>query len=122
MVKTNDPRRPNLRLTLFGRVEKFASIEPGFVYFRGEAGDVEAVELEVTPNSIAGFRITGVAADKPHLFSATLVEPCTKDNAPCRIRVINRRMDAGKYIGVIRVKTDSRIQPSFAIVVRANLS
>ncbi len=122
MVKTNDPRRPNLRLTLFGRVEKFASVEPRFVYFRGEAEDVEAIEIEVTPNSISGFRITGVAADKPHLFTAELVDVCKKENSPCRIRVINRRTDAGKYNGVIHVKTDSRVQPSFAIVVRANLS
>lgn len=121
-MKTNDPRRPDLRLTLSGRVEKFAAVEPRFVYFRGEAEDVEPVELEVTPNSIAGFRITGVVADKPHLFSAELVEPCSEENSPCRIRVINRRTDAGKYIGVIHIKTDSRIQPSFAIVVRANLS
>lgn len=121
-MKTNDPRRPDFRLTLSGRVERFASIEPGFVYFRGEAEELEAVELEVTPNSTTGFRITRVVADKPHLFSAELIEPCRQENTPCRIRVINRKKDAGKYVGVIKVITDSRVQPSFAIVVRANLS
>jgi len=122
VVKTNDPRRPDFRLTLSGWVERFASIEPGFVYFRGEAKDVEAVELEVTPNSTDGFHITRVVADKPHLFSAELIEPCKQENAPCRIRVTNRQKNAGKYVGVIKVTTDSMVQPSFIIVVRANLS
>ncbi len=122
VVKTNDPRRPDFRLILSGRVERFASIEPGFVYFKGEAKDVEAVELEVTPNSTAGFRITRIVAAKPHLFTAELVEPCDGENGSCRIRVTNRKKGAGTYVDVIKIMTDSRVQPSFVIVVRANLS
>lgn len=122
VVKTNDPRRPDFRLTLAGRVERFASIEPGFVYFKGKVEELEAVELEVTPNSTAGFRITDIVADKPRLFTAELLEPCNQENASCRIRVTNRQKNAGKYVGVIKVTTDSRVQPSFIIVVRANLS
>lgn len=121
MVRTNDPRRPEIRLTLSGNVEKFASVEPGFVYFRGEAGEVKPIELEITPNSITGFRIVEVVTDKSGQFTAELIKPCDEKNTSCRIRVTNMVENQGRYIGVIHVKTDSKIQSSFPIVVRAKI-
>ena len=61
-VFSNDPRRPQLLLTVAGSVEPFADIHPERIILRGYKDQPIRRELVVTPRAAYPFTVTEVTA------------------------------------------------------------
>lgn len=114
-VRTNDPEHPDIRLSISGKVEKFASIEPGRVVLRGYPGEKVTTTLAITPTEKYPFRILKSYANK------SLEEKIDFDleQKPDRyyLTVKNKFPGKGNYRGSIYLKTDSKIKPEIRIRV-----
>jgi len=120
-VRTNDPKRPNVKIQVFGRVEPFVFIRPGVVHLIGSAGGDITVPVRIIPEKKYAFSITGV-----HLLRGRYVEyRLKKIRAAGRpgylLTVKNRRKTKGRYSDVISLKTTSPIRPEIKITVYGNI-
>ena len=62
--KTNDPLCPMFEVVIAGKIEKFAKIHPRIVRLNGIAGVPLVADVQITPNDIAPFKITGLQTKK----------------------------------------------------------
>ena len=112
-VQTNDPKHPEIRLSISGKVEKFALIEPGRLVLRGHPGEKSHATVLITPMEKYPFRITKSFADGSlkEKIDFTLEQNADKY---C-LTVTNKFMERGNYRGIIFLKTDSKVKPEIPI-------
>jgi len=114
---TNDPKQPNINLTISGKVNNFADIKPKFVRFNGEAGEKLALDVSITEEAEYPFIIKKVKAKNNQFIKFTLSEPAKGTPKKYLLHVENTKKDPGRYADAIEIQTDSKIQPVITIGV-----
>lgn len=116
-IRTNDPNRPWIEVSLTGMVEKFAEIRPERVQFAGAAGKPLFAEVEIIPRADLPFIIGEIKAKSGKFIKYELTQRCADGNNRCVIRVENTRREKGRYIDTLHVLTDSKIRPYIPIYI-----
>jgi hypothetical protein len=119
-VSTNDPAQPAIRLTLTGRVDPFARIEPTHVTLEGHPGDAVTARAVITPNPAYPFRITAVRPDER--LGGSIAVRLDRQREGYVVMVENRQSHAGQYRGRIILDTDSTLKPRLIVYVIGRIS
>lgn len=116
-VFSNDPKRPQLMLTVAGSVEHFADIRPERIILRGYSGQTIRQELVVTPRAAYPFKITAVTAKNGVHIRYEMREEETPEGRSYVVVVENTREAPGKYFDTLFMSTDSPLKPKIPIHV-----
>lgn len=115
--KTNDPLYPMLKVVVAGKIEKFAKIHPRIVRLNGIAGVPLVADVQITPNDIDPFKISGVQTKKNGLIRVEPFKLCSAVDKSCFFRIENLKATSGRYADTIIIRTNSSIKPDFPIHV-----
>ncbi len=118
-VTTNDPKHPEVRLHLNGKVAQFARIDPRHILLRGHAGDALAGEAVITPSEKYPFKIVKTTLDKK-LVGNISVDLSEKEGV-YHVAVRNLAKTRTYYGGNIVFATDSKVRPQLSIHVTGRL-
>jgi len=121
-VFTNDPRHPQLMLSVAGRVERFADIHPERVILRGNGGMAIRQEVVVTPLAGHPFKVTGVKAKNGANIRFEMHEKDTPEGKSYVISVENTKTTPGKYYDNLLISTDSKLKPILPIHVYGTIA
>lgn len=116
-IRTNDPNRPKISVTVTGTVEKFAEIRPERVQLAGPAGQKLFADVEILPRKDYPFVIKDIKVKNGEFIKYEVVRSCTNGNAGCTLRVENTRKEKGHYVDVLYVDTGSKLHPTIAIYI-----
>jgi len=121
-VFSNDPKRPQLLLTVAGMVEVFADIHPERIILRGNSGQPMRQELVVTPRSGYPFKVTEVSAKNGINIQYELKEQETPEGKSYIVTVENTKTSPGKYYDTLLLSTDSQLKPKIPIHVYGTIA
>jgi len=121
LVHTNDPRSPELKLSIAGKVEAVVTINPPRIVLQGVAGQVLAQSLIIMPRKEYSFRIIETRANNGKNFRYDLKQIEAGDRPYYLLTVENLRQEKGRYSGSIMMKTDSKFKPRLHISVQGNI-
>jgi hypothetical protein len=116
-VVSNDPKRPQLLLTVAGAVEVFATIHPQRVILRGSKGQTMRQELVVTPRTEYPFKITGINAKNGINIQYEMRTQETPEGPAYIIVVENTKTSPGRYYDTLLLSTDSELKPKIPVHV-----
>jgi hypothetical protein len=121
-VYTNDPKKPQVRLEVTGKVDAYLTVAPRYVRFIGKIDQPLQQSIKITP--LAGHPVTikEVRIQQPenlHFQLKPLGDPPSQ--AGYELIVENARQEAGNYQDLITILTDSKEKPSITIPVYARL-
>jgi hypothetical protein len=120
-VESNDPQNPHLRLVLKGKVKRYISSEPEYVYFASiQASTGASQRVHVFSNQDAPFRIARLTCSAPEI-GVSDVRRSAKGGYEFEVTV---RPDLlpGAICGEVVVETDSSRQPRLVIRVFGNVA
>jgi len=120
-IITNDPKRPKIKLTITGNVEKFVTITPPRVQLMGPPGQPLTASLNIIPEKKYAFKIIGAKAEKGEHITVSVREEKRSEGTGYVLTVQNLKKDKGRYVDTIILKTTSRIQPTIKIQVYGNI-
>ena len=115
MVYTNDPKQPQITLQISGDVENFVSIRPAYVRLTGAVGQQIKVPVTIIPEEKYPFKILNAQATKGTDIRYELTERPLAQGKGYTLLVENLKKEKGRYHDVIRLQTDSQIQPEIDI-------
>lgn len=121
-VLTNDPHHPCQTLIFSGAVDRFVTISPKVVRFIGDVGKTLKQDVRIVPEEKYPFKIISVRADKGQRIRFEL-QPSSGESADEKgytLTVEDHTNRKGRYRDMIRLQTDSDIQPVIAIRVYGN--
>lgn len=121
-VFSNDPKRPQLMLTVAGAVEPFADIHPERIILRGNSGQPMRQELVVKPRANYPFKITEVNAKNGVNIQYELKEQETPEGKSYIVTVENTKTSPGKYYDTLLLSTDSQLKPKIPIHVYGTIA
>ena len=121
-VFSNDPKRPQLVLSVAGAVEVFADIKPGRIILRGSSGQVMRQEIVVTPRAGYPFKLTEVTAKNGVNIRYEMREQETPEGKSYVVVVENTRTKPGKYYDTLLLSTDSKLKPKIPIHVYGTIA
>jgi hypothetical protein len=121
-VFTNDPRHPQLMLSVAGRVEQFADIHPERIILRGTGDLTIRQELVVTPRASYPFKVTAVRAKNGTNIRFEMHEKDTPEGKSYIISVENTKTTPGKYYDNLLLSTDSKLKPILPIHVYGTIA
>jgi len=121
LVHTNDPRFPELNLSIAGNVQEVVSINPRRVVLQGGADQVLTQSVIIMPRKEYSFRIVETQANQNKNFRYDLKQINSADRSYYLLKVENLRQKQGRYSGVIVMKTDSELKPNLTISVMGNI-
>jgi len=121
-VYSNDPRRPQLLLTVTGSVEVFADIQPERIILRGNGNQTIRQELVVTPRANYPFKVTGIKAKTGNNIRFDMHEQATPDGKAYVVSVENTKTTPGKYYDTLLIETDSKLKPTVPIHVYGTIA
>jgi len=121
LVHTNDPRFPELSLSIAGKVQEVVSINPRRVVLQGVADQVLTRSVVIMPRKEYSFRIIETQANHNKNFRYDLKQVNTADRSYYLLTVENLRRKNGRYSGVIVMKTDSEFKPNLTVSVMGNI-
>ena len=107
-----------MNLIISGRVEQIVKLQPAMALLRGEAGSDIEVKVLILPEKKYPFKIVGEQATNGENFRYDLKEI---DGGGYALTVANLKKNAGRYHGLIRLKTDSRLKPEIAVTVSGDI-
>ncbi len=116
-IQTNDPDQPWHQVVVTGRVEKFVEIRPERVLLKGPAGENFFEDIEIIPRKQHPFTILEVVARYGKNIDYKLMERCSDGKDRCVLRVQNTSREKGRYVDVLKLRTDSDIHPTINIYV-----
>ncbi len=116
-VHTNDQKRPTLRLTVSGPVERFVKISPSRVVLNGDTETVISRRVEILLEEKFPFKILDAKARKGENIRFELSELTGTDPKGYQLSVENLKKSKGRYFDQIILKTDSEIKPEIHISV-----
>lgn len=116
-VFSNDPKRPQVMLTVAGSVEPFADIQPDRIVLQGYGGQSIRRELVVRPRSAYPFTITEVTAKYGDNIKYEWHVQETPEGRTYTVTVENTKATPGKYYDTLFLSTDSAIKPKIPIHV-----
>jgi hypothetical protein len=121
VVYTNDPRSPELKLTIAGKVEEVVTINPRRVVFQGAAGQPLTRTVVIMPRKGYPFKVIDTQTDKPNNFRYDLKQVDGGGNSYYLLTVENLRQKKGRYSGYIIMKTDSKFIPKLYVAVTGHI-
>jgi hypothetical protein len=116
-VKTNDPNKPSLYLTILGHVDKFVTIVPKRITLRGLAGNRILETVKVIPEKKYPFNIVGHNLRHGNNIRYEIEQVERSEGIEYVLTVENLKKEKGNYYNIISLKTDSKIQPLINIRV-----
>lgn len=116
-IKTNDPSRTWLNLSITGLVEKFVDINPPRVSFRGPVGTSMKARIVIVPKEKYPFKITGSRTRQAKYIKFELSEQIRADKLQYVLAVENIWRGRGRFADVIYLDTDSKIRPLIQVPV-----
>ena len=117
VVSTNDPKQPEVNLTIGGKVKKFAGITPKFARLEGKVGETLEQDITIMPQPDLPFKIKKIKAKKGKFINFFLIEPEEKTPIKFILHVENTRSKAGRYADYIQLTTDSKIKRTLNVGV-----
>ena len=121
-VVSNDPKRPQLLLTVEGSVEVFADIHPERIILRGDGERPIRQELVVTPRAAYPFKVTEVKSKNGVNIRHELREHTTPEGIAFVITVENTKTTPGKYYDTLLIATDSPLKPTIPVHVYGTIA
>jgi len=121
VVHTNDADHPKLYLTVFGFVEKFASIKPERIFLNGYANIDLAITVTIIPEKKYPFNVLGTSAVNGDNISIKLDKKNDQKFTEYVLTVKNTAKVKGKYFDSVIIKTDNKIHPDIRIPVLGNI-
>ncbi|MBW2117488.1 MAG: hypothetical protein JRH09_06145 [Deltaproteobacteria bacterium] len=121
VVRTNDPDKPNLKIEVFGNVEKFVTIRPGVVLLTGHVGKQVKAVVRIIPEKKYPFEIVGTSLIRGKYVGCELKEADASGGGGYVLTVENLRNRRGRYSDLITLKTTSKIRPEIKIKVYGNI-
>lgn len=106
VVKTNDPQKQIITLTLSGTVDVFATIKPKIVKLIGPAGDKIERSIEIIPGDNNPFHILDYEIKKGENIRCKITEKYTDEKVSYVLTVENLKMEKGRFFDAIYLKTD----------------
>ena len=122
IVHSNDPYRPQLALTMSGRVDPFAQIKPEHVIIRGYVGDALRRRVTIVPSRNNPFAITEVKAKFGDNIKIAWKTTETPQGKAYLVDVENTRAKKGRYYDTLYLMTDSALRPRIPIQVRGSIA
>jgi hypothetical protein len=122
VVHSNDPYRPQLTLTMSGRVDPFAEIKPEHVIIRGYVGEPLRRRVTVVPARNNPFAITGVKTKHGDNIKIAWKTRETPQGKAYLVDVENTRTEKGRYYDTLYLMTDSALRPRIPIQVRGSIA
>jgi len=121
IIHSNDPANPKVTLTISGHVEKFVDLNPKYVRLTGYSGTQISVPVTIVPTVKYPFKIIDVTPRDGTLITYTLTEGKPGEGSGYTLLIENLKTDKGRYMDILTLKTDSRIQPTITIRVYGNI-
>lgn len=110
-----------IRLTVYGFVERFATVKPERVFLNGPVGKNLSLTLEIIPEEKYPFNVIEASALNGKNISFKLEENSTSKSTRYFLIVKSTAKVKGKYFDQIIIKTDNRIHPEIRIPVLGNI-
>lgn len=121
-VFSNDPKRPQLLLTVAGMVEVFADIQPERIILRGNSGQPMRQELVVKPRANYPFKVTEINAKNGVNIQYEVKEQETPEGKSYVVTVENTKTSPGKYYDTLILSTDNQLKPKIPIHVYGTIA
>ena len=115
--------RPIHELTIGGKVERFAVINPQYVQLRGPVGSEVGRWVSISPEEKYPFKILDVRLKSGKYVKATFEERENPKGKPLfAVRLENLKTDPGRYYDQVLLDTDSPVRPTLAIAVYGQIT
>ncbi len=118
-IETNDPNHKLLRLNISGQVDKFAQITPQFVRLKGVAGHPVKMSINIIPEKKYPFKLTSLDSS---LNGKKIHCDFIETAKGYRLNIENISLGAGRYFGIIYLKTDSLKFPVIPVRVFGDIT
>lgn len=121
-VYTNDPKKPQLNLTVTGQVKAYVDYSPKYIRFSGKVGQELYRTIDVIPFKEFPFSIKKVTAKEGKHLRYEL-KPLTRKDGPqgYQLTVYNTMATAGNYQDIITIETDSKVKPKLKIPISGQI-
>ncbi len=115
-VRTDDPARQRIRLTVRGEVDSVVEISPEVVRLKGTVDENVTSAVTVVPSDKYDFSILSGQVKKGEDIRAEFQKDVPSEGC-WRIVVKNIRKKSGRYYDEIHLETDSELKPRVKIRV-----
>lgn len=116
-IRTNDPERPILGVSVTGFVDEFAQISKKHIRLSGSVSDHLSGQIIITPKKEYPFKIEDAKARDGRNISFSIKEEVKDGNFRYVLTVDNIRKGKGNYNDVINIFTCSELRRNIAIYV-----
>ena len=119
---TNDPRIPQVRLQVSGKVKGIISLSPTYVRFIGLEGQPLSESIRIKPLDGHSFAIKSIKMQRGEHLHYDL-KPVGQDPAKNGYTLVvqNTMQSAGFYQDLIIIETDNARKPSLQIPISARI-
>jgi hypothetical protein len=115
-VHTNDPRNPEITLSIKAVVEPEFVLSDSFIFFRSESRGTQIVkEIDIEIPSDKSLKILSVRSDDPNVTARLDPAPGSAASKFKLIAVQKANAKPGYHYGNIIIKTNSRYRPEIRI-------
>ncbi|MFO8164633.1 MAG: hypothetical protein R6T98_08875 [Desulfatiglandales bacterium] len=121
-IKTNDPQRSQINLTIEGKVVRFVTIDPKIIILKGDIGKELLNSIRIFPEKKYPFNIVQVHTEKKQNFRYRLSLLNKDGQKGYLLTVWNIKKDPGRYVDAIYLETDNDIGPIIRIPVFGNIT
>jgi len=120
-VITNDPENEEIRLTISGRVEKFASIQPRRVNLRGAVDEEITRTVSIVPETEDGFKIIKVTALEGSEIAYDLKSVEVSGKSAYELTITNKKDVPGRYYERLVLLTDQSDHEPLTVIVTGHI-
>jgi hypothetical protein len=121
VVHTNGADNGIIHLTVYGFVEKFATVRPERAFLNGPLNKKLSVTLEIIPEEKYPFTVLETSALNGGNITFKLEKNPAAKSSQYFLTVKSTAKAKGKYFDLIIVKTDNKIHPEIRIPVLVNI-
>ena len=121
VVHTNGINNRLIHLTVYGFVEKFATVKPERVFLNGPVGKNLSLTLEIIPEEKYPFKVIETSALNGKNIHFKLEKNTASKASQYFLTVKSTAKVKGKYFDQIIIKTDNRVHPEIRIPVLGNI-
>lgn len=121
-IQTNDPQRPQINLTIEGKVVQFVTIDPKIIILKGDIGNEVLNSIRIIPEKKYPFNILQVHTEKKQNFRYRLSLFNKDGQEGYLLTAWNIKKYAGRYVDAIYLETDNDIGPLIRIPVFGNIT
>jgi len=121
VVHTTAINKRTIRLTVYGFVERFATVKPERVFLNGPVGKNITLTLEIIPEEKYPFNVIETSALNGKNINFKLEKNPASKSTRYFLTVKSTAKVKGKYFDQIIIRTDNRIHPEIRIPVLGNI-